>query len=223
MFSYVFMKILEGRPGGYDRRMDRLSGGRVGAIKRDVADEFRSGERVLEVGCGTGELAAMLVERGCRVEGLDASRAMVREARERIEREGLGDRFSVWRSGVEGMGELPDSAFDGVVATLVLSELSDDERRYTLRQAARVLRPGGRIVVADEVTPRTGSQRLLHGMVRAPALAATYLVTGTSTRPVADLAGEFTDAGFTAESEVRSHGDAFAIAVARTSAEQVGA
>lgn len=218
MFSYVFMKILEGRPEGYDRWMDRLSGGRIGAIKREVADEFRSGERVLEVGCGTGALAAMLVERGCRVEGLDASRGMVQEARERIEREGLDEHLSVRRSGVEGMGDLPDGEFDGVVAMLVLSELSDDERRFTLRQAARVLRPGGRIVVADEVTPRTAGQWLLHGVVRAPALAATYLVTGTATLPVADLAGDLADAEFTLESEARSHGDAFAIVIARKGA-----
>ena len=220
MFSYVFMKILEGRPGGYDRRMDRLSSGRVRAIKHDVAGEFSSGCRILEIGCGTGELAAMLVERGCVVEGFDASRVMVKEARERIEREGLGERFSVRRSGVEGMADLPEHEYGGVAATLVLSELSDDERRFALRQAARVLRPGGRIVVADEVTPRTATGRLLHGMVRAPALAVTYMATGTTTRPLADLPGDLVEAGLEVVSEVRSHGDAFALVVARSGREQ---
>ena len=39
MFSYVFMKILEGRPRSYDRRMDKASRGRVGEIKASVVKE----------------------------------------------------------------------------------------------------------------------------------------------------------------------------------------
>ena len=64
MFSYVFMKILEGRPRSYDRRMDELSRGRVRAMKQAVASEIPPGTHVLELGCGTGELAVLICARG---------------------------------------------------------------------------------------------------------------------------------------------------------------
>jgi cyclopropane fatty-acyl-phospholipid synthase-like methyltransferase len=215
MFSYVFMKILEGKPGSYDPRMDAISRGRVRAIKEAVASHVAEGSAVLEIGCGTGELASLLAARRCTVEGFDRSRAMVARARERIEHEQLGESFRVRRRGVDGMDGLPADRFDAVVSTLVFSELTDDERRFALRQAARVLIPGGRLVIAAEVVPRSVGQRALHSLSRAPALAVTYLSTGTSTRPVRDLAGDVTAAGFEAIVETRSHGDALTVLVAR--------
>jgi cyclopropane fatty-acyl-phospholipid synthase-like methyltransferase len=210
VFSYLFMKILEGRPRSYDRRMDKGSRGRVRAIKEDVAAHVDRGARVLEIGCGTGELASLLIGRGAVVEAFDASPAMVEAAQERIEAEGLGEALTVRHMGVDGMDGLPSSHYDAVVATLVFSELNADERRYAIVHSARVLKPGGRLVIADEVVPRRMAARILQSVVRAPMLAATYLVSRSSTRPIADLAGELAAAGFRVEEEVRSHGDAFA-------------
>ncbi len=219
MFSYVFMKILEARPASYDRAMTAASQGRIREVKEEVAAAVAPGSRVLDVGCGTGELASMLVARGCTVVGFDGDGGMVRAARARIAAEGLEDRFAVSRMGVDGMDGLPDAAFDGVTSTLVFSELSGDERRFALRHCARVLRPGGLLILADEVVPRTGVARAAHGLVRAPALAATYLVTGAVTRPVDDLAGEVAGAGLGVLEERRSHGDAFAVVIGRRDGE----
>ena len=93
MFSYVFMKILEMRPRSYDRQMDKVSKGRVRAVKEAVTREIREGSHVLEIGCGTGELAGMLIERGCTVEGFDLSPSMVETAKEKIKNEHLKDKF----------------------------------------------------------------------------------------------------------------------------------
>jgi demethylmenaquinone methyltransferase/2-methoxy-6-polyprenyl-1,4-benzoquinol methylase len=207
------MKILEMRPRSYDRRIDKISRGRVRLVKEAVAAEIIDGSRVLEIGCGTGELASMLVKRGCAVEGFDLSPSMVKAARERIETEILKDKFTVNEMGIEGMDSLPDAKFDAVVSTLVFSELSDDERRFALKHAARVLKRGGQIIVADEVVPRTAWRRIIQSVVRLPLVALTYLVSRTSTRPIADLVAEMTEAGFAIKKEVRSHGDAFAIVV----------
>jgi demethylmenaquinone methyltransferase/2-methoxy-6-polyprenyl-1,4-benzoquinol methylase len=220
MFSYIFMKILETRPQSYDRRMDQLSGGRAAQIKQSVADAVPQGARVLEIGCGTGQLAAMLCEQGATVEGFDANPAMVAQARRRIEAESLQDKLAVREMGVEGMDTLPERSFSAAVSTLVLSELSDDERRYALRHARRLLEPGGRLIIADEVVPRTAGRRLLHAAVRAPLLAATYLASRSSTRPLADLRQELADAGFVLDREERSHGDAFALFVAHRPSEE---
>ncbi len=214
MFSYVFMKILEMRPGSYDARMDRVSRGRVRAVKEAVAAEISPGSHVLEMGCGTGELAAMMIGRGATVDGFDLSPAMLAAAERRIQTENLGGRLSLRPMGVDGMDRLPDMAYDAVVATLVLSELSDDERRFALKHAGRVLRPGGRLIVADEVVPRGRGRRMLQALLRWPLLALTYLVSQASTRPLKNLTEEVTTAGLKVDRETRSHGGAFALVIA---------
>jgi len=215
VFGYVWMKLLEGRPRSYDRRMDRLSGGRVTAAKEAVAWHVPRRSRVLEVGCGAGELACMLAERGCTARGFDLSPTMVEAAIERAERAGFADRVTAEVMGVEGMDALDEGAFDAVVSTLALSELSDDERRWTLRQARRVLRPGGLFVLADEVVPRGGARRLLHSVARAPVAAVTAAFTGSGSRALDDPAGQLTEAGFAVEIEERSEGGTFALVTAR--------
>jgi demethylmenaquinone methyltransferase/2-methoxy-6-polyprenyl-1,4-benzoquinol methylase len=229
MWSYVYMKLLERRPHRYDARMERASRGRSRAVKEQVAERVAEGlarpehrtpdeagvGRVLELGCGTGELAARLARQGLTVHGFDANANMVGVARERIQREGLTERVTVEQRLVADMDGLPDDAYDAVVSTLVLSELDPDARRYTLEHAHRVLRVGGLLVIADEVWPRRTGHRALHRLSRAPALALTYLVTGSASHPLRDLAGEIAESGFAVTDEQRSHRDAFALVTAR--------
>ncbi len=208
------MKVLEGRPRSYDRRVDKLSGGRVMAMKQSVTENVADGARVLEIGCGTGELAAMMGRRGATVEGFDSNAAMVSAAEERALTEGLADRLHFEVMGVEDMDGLPDDAFDTVVATLVFSELTDDERRYALRHVRRVLPAEGVLIIADEVRPRSRSRRALHAAARAPLAAATYVASRSASRPIGDLGGEVAGAGFVTDREERSNRDAFALLVA---------
>lgn len=214
MFSYVFMKILEMKPRSYDKHMDMVNKGCVRAVKEAVVSHISAGSYVLEIGCGTGELAAMLIARGATVTGFDVSPAMVGMARDRIRAEDLKDKLTIKQMGVDGMDGLPTSAFDAVVSTLVFSELSDDERRFALKQSERVLKPGGVLVIADEVVPRTAVRKVLQALARIPMLTATYLVSRTSTHPIADLPSELKAAGFTVQKEIRSQGDTFALVVA---------
>ncbi|MFO7558261.1 MAG: corrinoid protein-associated methyltransferase CpaM [Desulfobacterales bacterium] len=213
MFSYVFMKILEMRPRSYDQQMDKISRGRVRAAKEAVAGKVPEGSRVLEIGCGTGELASLLIQRGAFVEGFDLNPSMIRTAKERIETENLAEKFSVSQMGVDAMDRFREEQFDAIVSTLVFSELSDDERRFALKQAKRILKPGGMIIIADEVVPKTLFRKLLHTVTRLPMLALTYLVSSSSTRPILDLSGELAGADFSIQKEIRSHGDSFAMTV----------
>lgn len=222
MFSYVFMKILESRPRSYDRRIDRAGRGRVHEMKRAVVHEIRSGSFVLEIGCGTGELAVMLARSGAIVEGFDLSPSMVETARERIKAANLQDRVKIYQMGVDGMDSLAATTYGAVVSTLVFSELTDSERRFALKHAFRILNPGGLLVVADEVWPRTKSGRIIHALSRLPLLILTYLVSRAATTPLADLAGEVTSAGFIVEKEVRGCDDALAVLVARRPHKDIG-
>ena len=166
------------------------------------------------------ELVEIIANKQRHLDGQDVELAVKRmlehmsqalAAGERIEAEGLAGEFTASKMGVDGMDSLPAGSFDAVVSTLVFSELNDDERRFALKHAARVLKPGGRIIIADEVVPRAGGQRFVQNMVRLPMLAVTYLVSSSVTGPIKDLAGEMETAGFRIVKEERSHGDSFII------------
>lgn len=215
MFSYVFMKILERRPASYDRKMQRIAGGRAALIKKAVAREAPAAGLVLEIGCGTGELIEMIIDRGASVEAFDINEAMVAAAVKRFESYPPEKRPRIYAMGVDGLDLLKDSSYDAVVSTLVLSELSDDERNYTLKQSYRILKPGGMMVIGDEAAPRSVIYRLLHTLFRIPALALTYLVTGKSTKPLKDIASESNKCGFLIDSEFVSNRDAYMILKAR--------
>lgn len=220
VLSYVFMKILEGRPRSYDHRIDRLSAGRTRQIRERVAVVVAPESKVLEIGCGTGELAGELARSGCTVDGFDLSAAMIAVAQEKAEAAGLRGSLHVWRMGMHVMDSLPDSAYAVVVSVLVFSELTDDERRFALDHAVRTLKPNGRLVIADEVTPRSVARRAIHAVLRVPLVTATYLITRSSTHPIKDLLGELCRAGLTIEKEERSQGDSLAIVIARRATER---
>jgi ubiquinone/menaquinone biosynthesis C-methylase UbiE len=97
------------------------------------------GSRILDVGCGPGEMAAKLQEHGYDVWGVDIAEPMVRYARERCG----GDRFRVG-----DIEQIPfeDGAFDGVVCVGVLEYLEADTK--ALREIGRVLKPGGTAVLS---------------------------------------------------------------------------
>jgi ubiquinone/menaquinone biosynthesis C-methylase UbiE len=98
---------------------------------------------------------------------------------------------------------LPEADFDAVVAGLCLSEMSAGERAFVLRALTRCLRPGGVLAVGDEVQPRRTGQRALHALLRAPQAAVAWLLTGSTSRPVPDLAAEVAAAGLEIRSEQR--------------------
>lgn len=100
-----------------------------------------TGHQILDAGCGAGALAARLRDGGAVVSGFDSSSAMVALARKR-----LGDAVDLR---VAVLGEpLPydDGSFDDVVSALVLHYLED--WGPALAEIRRVLRPGGRLIVA---------------------------------------------------------------------------
>jgi demethylmenaquinone methyltransferase/2-methoxy-6-polyprenyl-1,4-benzoquinol methylase len=157
----------------------------------------------------------MLAVEGAFVEGFDINSKMIAMAQEKIREKNLENTVNIHQMGVEGMDGFSDSYYDAVVSTLVFSELSDAERHFALKHSARILKPHGLILIADEVVPQKKLKKTLHAIIRIPMLLATYLVSRTTTRPIADLAGEISAAGFKIQKEIRSHGDSFALVVGR--------
>jgi ubiquinone/menaquinone biosynthesis C-methylase UbiE len=118
------------------------------------------GDRVLDLGCGTGSLAVLIQRRhpGVQVCALDPDAKALAIARRKAERAGFAIRFE------QGFGDaLPfaDGAFDRVLSSLVLHHLTSEEKLATLRDVRRVLRPGGTVHVLDFGPPQGRLDRVL--------------------------------------------------------------
>jgi SAM-dependent methyltransferase len=104
-----------------------------------AAEHLAGAERVLDLGCGEGQIARLAVQRGAgRVVGVDPASAQIAEA---VRRAG-GVRYA--RAVAAGLPFAP-SIFDAIVSCLVLEHLADLDAG--LDEIARVLRPGGRLVL----------------------------------------------------------------------------
>lgn len=124
------------------------------------------GQRVLDLGCGTGTLAILAASArpGPEVTGLDADPEILRRARGKAEAAGASVRFD------QGFStELPyeDDSFDLVLSTLFFHHLTGADKRRTASEIARVVRPGGELHVADWGRPADPLMRLLSLQVRA--------------------------------------------------------
>ncbi len=197
----------------YDRYGALLSFGQDPRWRRflvsRVAPALGPGAQALDVAAGTGAVAAELVRRtGCRVVALDQSPDMLAVARERLHRAGLADHVRL----VEGRGEeLPfsDGSFAALTFTYLLRYVDDPSS--TLRELARVVRPGGTIASLEfglptapwrapwELYVRAGLP--LAGRLISPGWADVGAFLGSSIRdfharyPPAALLGLWRDAG----------------------------
>ncbi len=217
----VFMKWLETTPADYDRGIRLLTLGRDARVKEHIAETVRAGERVLEIGCGTGTLALMLARRGATVVGVDTSPAMLEVARERTVAEGLEGKVKLHHLDASVIADqFPPGTFDLVVSTLVFSELPPDEQRYVLRAARRLLAPGGRLAIADEVVPEGTLAYLTWAAVRLPLALATWLLTRTTTHALRGFPARLADAGFTSRVVASYLGSSLQLFIARPALEE---
>jgi len=147
--------VLRSHARYYDFVARLLTLGRRGTVHDRIVERASliSGERILDVGCGTGSLA--LAAKACvgvsgSVCGVDASTEMIERARHKARRGKLKVDFQI--ATVEAL-PFPDRSFDVVFSTLMLHHLPRLVRRRCASEVARVLRPGGRILVADFQIP----------------------------------------------------------------------
>src|SRR5436190_9731668 len=140
----------------YDPLIWVMTLGRARTLRRLPLDlaAVRPGERVLDVGCGTGDLtvaAARRVGPKGAVYGIDASPERIEVARSKARHGHSPARFQV--QAVEAL-TFPDGSFDVVLSSLMIHHLPGDLKARALVEIRRVLRPGGRVMILDLQPPR---------------------------------------------------------------------
>jgi demethylmenaquinone methyltransferase/2-methoxy-6-polyprenyl-1,4-benzoquinol methylase len=156
------LALFAGLPRGYDRLSALLSFGQDPRWRRAMVGAVRAGaaDRVLDVATGTGMVAAELVGAyGCSVVGLDQSEQMLAGARSKLDANPtLASRVLL----VQGEAErLPfgDGEFDALTFTYLLRYV--DDPAATMRELARVVKPGGRIASLEFAVPARAVLRVL--------------------------------------------------------------
>jgi SAM-dependent methyltransferase len=158
-----------------------------------------TGRRILDAGCGSGPLSAALRDQGAILAGFDSSAGMIEQARRR-----LGDDADLQVADLGRPLPFADGAFDDVIAALVLHYLED--WGPALAELRRVLKPGGRLIVAVD------HPFAIHGLQREAGHKRDYFATYNWTedwimggqtvpmsfwsRPLHAMTDAFTAAGF---------------------------
>jgi demethylmenaquinone methyltransferase/2-methoxy-6-polyprenyl-1,4-benzoquinol methylase len=148
------LELFSGLPRHYERVGAALSFGQDPRWRRTMvaAVDARSGERVLDVATGTGLVARALVRRyGCAVVGLDQSPDMLARARTQLKRDPALAGLVTFVSGEAEHLPFADGEFDHLTFTYLLRYV--DDPGATLRELARVVRPGGRVASLEFGVP----------------------------------------------------------------------
>ncbi len=181
-----------------------------GALTRHLADQIglKPDERVLDIAAGIGTTALLLAqERNVDVLGIDLGAAQVAKATARAAAAGLADRAHFQTGDAERL-PLDDNAFDAVISECAFCTFPD--KATAAREAARVLRPGGRLAMTDVWLNPDRLDAELTGLAGRVACIA-------DARPIKETRDILEAAGFRV-TQVERHEEALAATIQRVQA-----
>lgn len=159
-----------GHGRGYDIVATVFFGGRRRHVFTTLAalSGARPGDRVLDVGCGSGYFTRVMAETvapGGTAVGVDPSREVIAYARRRTRLANC-----TFSEGTAEALDAPDGAYDVVVSSLMIHHLPEAQRPQAIREMFRLLRPGGRVLIAEFRPPVSRVGRHLIGATMGPAM-----------------------------------------------------
>lgn len=137
----LFDEMAKSYDGWYETKM----GGFADKVQTDLAFRLfpiQAGQRILDVGCGTGNFCLKLAKAGCRVTGVDVSAAMLAIARDKAARAGADITF---REMDAGRLSFPDGAFDGAISMAAFEFIKEPVQ--ALHEMLRVVKRGGCVLI----------------------------------------------------------------------------
>ncbi|HVC78696.1 MAG TPA: class I SAM-dependent methyltransferase [Candidatus Micrarchaeaceae archaeon] len=170
--------LFDGLPTRYDTLAEVLSFGQNGRWRRELVTQIAASQpkTILDVATGTAGVAIALARRtGGEVTGVDLTESMLARGRERVIAAGLEPRIRLQVARAEEL-PFPDAAFDAVSFTYLLRYVHDPAA--TLRELARVLRPGGVLASLDFYVPPSTTWRMAWWLYTRTILPPAGLALG---------------------------------------------
>jgi demethylmenaquinone methyltransferase/2-methoxy-6-polyprenyl-1,4-benzoquinol methylase len=165
-------------PERYDRLAELLSMGQNGRWRRAMINRVVVGspQTVIDVASGTAGVALQLATRtSADVVGVDLTMGMLRQGRQNVEAAGMSERIRLVAARAEQL-PFPDHTFDALTFTYLLRYV--DDPRETLRELARVVRPGGIVASLEFFVPPNPVWHLLWWLYTRLLLPVGGLITG---------------------------------------------
>ncbi|MFX0073115.1 MAG: methyltransferase domain-containing protein [Candidatus Hermodarchaeota archaeon] len=161
--AVTYMRKLEEEPETYDSKFTALTQGVNLKVQEWVLNRIKTSQSILEVGCGTGNLASKMALKGNNVVAIDKNFQMINYAMQNYPSE--VNISLIYQIGTLNEFPIEKNSKDIIVSTFMLSELRPLEQQIFLRKAWKALKPNGRLIIAAEVIP-SGFWKLLFSIKR---------------------------------------------------------
>jgi len=194
------MVFVEIAPERYDIGMKIMTLGRLDKIKDMIAEVVEPNVEILDIGCGTGTLALRCMKKDANVTGLDSAEFMLEQAGKNAAEHGVSNRLRLIKDSVTQLRKhFQEESFDIIVATASLGEFPKAYLDYILRDCARILKKGGRLIIADEVQPDKRISRFFYKIVMGIFWIPQFLIVRRVCYPIKDLDNIIESTGFEIE------------------------
>jgi len=150
--AVVYMRKLEQEPDSYDSKFTALTKGVNVEVRQWILDKIGTSKSILEIGCGTGSLAAQMALKQNNVIAIDLNFQMINFAMQNYPSD-LKEGTLLYQTGSFTNMPVDADSQDLIVSTFMLSELRPFQQQIFLRNAWKVLKPNGQLILAAEFVP----------------------------------------------------------------------
>ncbi|MCP4745628.1 MAG: class I SAM-dependent methyltransferase [Desulfobacteraceae bacterium] len=204
MLLYAWMLFVETAPERYDLGMKIMTLGRIDRIKKIIADRIKPGDKILDIGCGTGTLAVRCMKKGAYVTGIDSSEFMLEQAMKNAKASGLEEKLTVIKDSATQIDKhFENETFNYVIATCSLGEFPKSYLEYIFKRVNKLLKKNGKIIIADEMQPEGKWRRLFYNIIMGILWIPQFLIVRRVAYPIKGLPEIIENSGATITERIK--------------------